>query len=175
MKVARRAMPDATEPADIEQWQRRFASQSNNRAWRLSELPARLPEQSEEMLHAAHAAMYLWQSIGNAKNHAHAAQLLAHVHALLGMGEQAGQYLARSQPVFFGPDAQPWEVAIAHAVAANVAAANKQADRHAEHYETAARLIAALANAEERKILEATLNVVPRPAHAKARHAQRER
>jgi hypothetical protein len=157
-------MSDKLEPGDTQRWQRHFASQSNNHAWRLSELHARTPEQDEEMLHAAHAAMYLWASIGNARNHAHAAQLLAHVYALLGMGAEASRYQARSQAMFFGPDAQPWEVAIAHAVAANVAAANGEGERHAEHHRTAARLIAALASAEERKILESTLDVVPRPA-----------
>jgi hypothetical protein len=159
-------MPNDIDPGELEKWQRRFASQSNNRAWRLSELATRSPEETEEMVHAAHAAMYLWQSIGNAKNHAHAAQLLAHVYALIGDGAQASRYLAKSEPVFFGPEAQPWEVAIAHAVAANVAAANHEVERHAEHCATAARLIAALPGLEDRKILEATLNVVPRPATA---------
>jgi hypothetical protein len=126
-------------------------------------LTARTTEENEEMLHAAHAAMYLWSSIGNAKNHAHAAQLLAHVYALLGRGEQASHYLSKSQTEFFGPEAQPWEVAIAHAVAANVAAANRNSQLHSEHFEKAKQLIAALPSAEERRIIEATLSVIPVP------------
>jgi len=38
-------------------WQRRLASQANNRAWTLSESLSRTPEEDEEMLQAAHAAM----------------------------------------------------------------------------------------------------------------------
>ena len=37
-------------------WQRRLASQANNRAWALADAPLRTPEEDEEMLQAAHAA-----------------------------------------------------------------------------------------------------------------------
>jgi hypothetical protein len=124
---------------------------------------SRTPEEDEEMLQAAHAAMYFWRTIGNAKNHAHAAQLLAHVYALLRLPNPARYYLAKSQPIFFGEAADPWELALAHAVAANVAAA--QADRvaHSEHYTVAARMIAALSDPDDQKILNATMSVVPLP------------
>lgn len=35
-------------------WQRRLASQANNRAWTLSESLSRTQDEDEEMLHAAH-------------------------------------------------------------------------------------------------------------------------
>ena len=145
-------------------WQRRLASQANNRAWALTESLSRTPEDSEEMLQAAHAAMYLWRSVGNANNHAHAAQLLAHTYALLGLGNPAQHYLAKSNPVFFGEGAEPWEVALAHAVTANVAAATGDTGAHRTHYAQASRLIAALPDPEDRNILNATLRVVPTPS-----------
>ena len=149
-------------PDEAAIWQRRFASQANNRAWTLSESVSRTPEEDEEMLQAAHAAMYLWKIVGNAKNHAHAAQLVAHVYALLGLAGPAQRFQAKSQPVFFGDGAELWELAMAHAVAANVAAATMDAVAHREHYEKAVSLIDALPDAEK-KILGATLRVVPAP------------
>src|SRR4051794_1950499 len=76
-------MTDAPSSEEAAIWQRRLAAQANNRAWRLSESLVRSPEEDEEMLQAAHAAMYFWKMVGSAGNRAHAAQLLAHVYALL--------------------------------------------------------------------------------------------
>jgi hypothetical protein len=152
--------PTAEETA---RWQRRLASQANNRAWTLTEAVSRTPEQDEEMLQAAHAAMYFWKIVGNDKNRAHAAQLLAHVYALLGVPSAATHFLAQSQPVFFAEGAEAWEVAIAHAVAANVAAAEKDSAAHRRHYGKAFELAAKLPDPEDRKILEATLRILPVP------------
>ncbi|MBX3354247.1 MAG: hypothetical protein KF724_00940 [Phycisphaeraceae bacterium] len=52
---------------------------------------------------------------------------------------------------------------MAHAVAANVASASGNAEDHARHYNEATRLTAALEDAEERAIIEATLRVLPVP------------
>jgi len=90
-------------PEETAAWQKRLAAQANNRAWRLSESPSRSPAESEEMLHAAHAAMHLWSIVGTEDHKAHAAQLLAHVHALLGDADQAGRYLAACAPYLCSP------------------------------------------------------------------------
>ena len=153
-------------PEELATWQRRLASQANNRAWRLSEVPSRSPEEDEEMLHAAHAAMYFWKIVGNANNRSHAAQLLAHVYALLKLAVPAKYYLAQATPTFFNGDSAPWEVAIAHAVAAGVASVCAEHESHKMHYAEAVRLIAALEDPEDREIINATLKVVPRPAGA---------
>lgn len=152
--------PTAEESAS---WQKRLAAQANNRAWHLSESTSRSAAESAEMLHAAHAAMHLWSIVGNAGNRAHAAQLLAHVYALLGKGQEAAAYLSASAAHFASVECAAWEVAIGHAVAANVAAAQHERVRHAEHYQKARDLIAALPDPEDRDILLATFNVVPVP------------
>ncbi|MFO7680083.1 MAG: hypothetical protein R6X34_08530 [Chloroflexota bacterium] len=123
----------------------------------------RTPEEDDEMLQAAHTALYLWTAVDDVKAQAHAAQLVAHVYALLGMGSEASRYQSKSQPIFFGEGAQPWEAALAHVVTANVAAANKESMAHSEHYRKAVALVAALPDPEDRQILEAMLNVIPPP------------
>lgn len=156
-------MSDKPTPEEMATWQRRLASQANNRAWALSESSARSPEEDEEMLQAAHAAMYLWKMVGTPSNRAHAAQLLAHVYALLKLPNPANHYLEKSHPFFMQGDCAPWETALAHAVAANVAAASGQHEEHGAHFKTAQQLSAGLPTEEDRQILEATLRVIPAP------------
>ena len=115
------------------------------------------------MLQAAYAAMYFWKIVGKPSNHAHAAQLLAHVYALLKLPRQAAQYLSKSLPYFMQNDCAPWELAFAHAVAANVALAEGNAAAHARHYSEAKAVAAQITDPETREMLNATLRVVPAP------------
>jgi hypothetical protein len=154
---------DTPSSEEVALWQKRLAAQANNRAWRLSESLNRSPKEDEEMLQAAHAAMYFWKLVGTAGNRAHAAQLVAHVYALLRLPSPAKHYLAQSEPFFLEQDCEPWEKACALAVKSSVAAASGQAEVHASSYREAERLIAGLPDPEDREILYATLHVVPRP------------
>ena len=144
-------------------WQRRLASQANNRAWSLAESLSRTPEEDEEMLQASHAAMHFWKIIGTDKNRAHAALLVSHAYALLGLAGPAEYYQSTWQPLLGPGKADPWEIALARAVAANVAAAKGDAKAHRAHYAEAFALVAELPDPEDRSILEATLRVLPKP------------
>jgi len=157
-------MAESPAPEEVALWQRRLAAQANNRAWRLSELPSRSAQEDEEMLQAAHAAMYFWKIVGNANNRAHAALLVAHVYALQRLPNPARHFWAQAEPFFLQRECEPWERACATAVKANVAAASGEAETHATSYREAERLIAALPDPEDRAILNATLRVVPRPS-----------
>jgi len=155
-------MTDSSSPEEVALWQRRLASQANNRAWRLAELASRTPEEDEDMLQGAHAAMYFWKIVGNAGNRAHAAQLLAHVYSLLRLPNPAKYYWAQSEPFFLRQACEPWEKALAFAVQSNVAAATGESALQESSYQEAERLIAALPDPEDREILNATLRVIPR-------------
>lgn len=156
-------MAEPASPEEIALWQRRLASQANNRAWSLAESTHRSAEEDEEMLQAAHAAMHFWKIVGDAGNRAHAAMLVAHAYALLRLPVPAAHYWAKAEPFFLEQECKPWERPCALAVKAGVAAAAGQADVHAASFREAERLIAALPDAEDRAILQATLRVVPRP------------
>jgi len=150
-------------PEETALWQRRLASQANNRAWRLSESTGRSPAETQEMLHAAHSAMHLWSIVGNEGNKAHASLLLAHVYALLGQKDPAAAYHAASSAYFFTGDREAWEIALVHAVAANVASCSQDAAAHRRSYLKAQELIGALPDPEDREILQASFLVVPVP------------
>jgi len=152
-------------PEDVALWQRRLASQANNRAWTLAEALSRSPEEDDEMLQAACAAMYFWRIVGNPGNQARAAQLLAHVYALLKLPGPAAHYLSKSLPYFLQNDCAPSDLAFAHAVAANVASAEGNAEAQARHYLQAQAISAQVTNPKEREILNATLRVIPVPGH----------
>lgn len=156
-------MAEEPTPKDVAIWQRRLASQANNRAWTLAETPGRSAEQGEEMLHAAHAAMYFWNIVGTPSQHAHAALLLAHAYALLKLSEPAAYYLSRSLPHLTLHESAPWERAFAHAVAANVAFAAGNAEAHAKHYADAMAAAAQMTDPGTRELFNATLRVVPAP------------
>ncbi len=156
-------MNDSPSAEETASWQRRLAIQANDRAWALSETPFRSPAEDEEMLQAAHAAMHFWNIVGSARNRAHAAQLVAHAYALLGLGNPARHYLAKAQPFFAGDGVEPWELALANAIAANVAAAVGDTAAHRSHHADATRLVAMLGDPADRDILTATLAVIPRP------------
>ena len=161
-------MTEKPSPEEVVRWQRRLAGQANNRAWSLTEQPLRTLAEDEEMLNAAHAAMYFWSIVGDANTQTHASQLLAHTYAILKQPKPASQYLDKCLPMLAGESAKPWERALAHAVAVNVASAGCNAADHTRHYQEATRLTAALENAEERAIIEATLRVLPVPASVRA-------
>jgi len=122
-------MADAPAREDVQKWNRWFAVECNNRAWRLAEQVSRTPAEDEEMVHAAHAATLHWSRVGTELHQARAAMLLGQVHALVGT--------------------PGWELAFAHAVLANAAAANDERSLHNTHY--------------ARAIFEATFRTVPAP------------
>jgi hypothetical protein len=144
-------------------WRRRLASRANNRAWSLSEQGSRTPQQDLEMLDAAHASMHLWSTIGSERNLALAQLLLGQVHALLGNASSAMFYALAAQAYLTVNSREVGDVAISHAVLAAAAHCAKDSALHAASYRAAMSLIAEMQAGEDKAIVEATMNVVPRP------------
>ncbi len=156
-------MTDPEKPDEQANWCRRFASSANNRAWTLSEQEKRTATEDQEMLHAAHAAAYLWRQVGTEHHAAVAQLLLGQVHALLGNAHLAQTYALGAHQYFLGRDSEAWETALSHVVMANAACCSGQSAPHHEHYRVAVGLIEALADPQDKSILMASLRVVPVP------------
>ena len=156
-------MSTSVNPEDEPLWRRRLGSGANNRAWTLAEKIGRSAEDDQEMLHAAHAAMHLWSTIGTALNIARGQLLLGQVHALLGDAKYANEYATAAHDYFIANDTAPGELAFVHAVRANAAHCCGDAALHESSYRKAEALIASLANPGEREALQATMNVIPKP------------
>ena len=160
--------PPKPAPEETAFWQKRLASQANNRAWALADQLSRTPDEDEEMLQAAHAAMFFWKIIGTPKNHAHAAQLLAHVYALGHLPKPASFYLDKSNAFFQVAQNEPWEIAFTLLVNANVAHAACKFTEHRHFYEQAQTTIANLADPEDQNILQISFASVPKPVSGEA-------
>ncbi len=152
-----------TEALDANPWHKRFAAQSNNRAWDLTTI-SRTPEEDREMLDAAHTSAWHWRAIGTELNQMRSTMLLAEVHALLGHGASAFEFAQSMHAYFVGnPDTPDWELAFAHAILAHAAAVASATAVHRRAYERASVAIQAIADEEDRAIVMKTFAQVPRP------------
>lgn len=166
-------MSETPSTDEIAQWQRRLASQANNRAWTLAEQVTRTAEEDEELLRSAQVAMYLWNLVGNANQRAHATLLVAHAKALVGVGDSAPNLYVRARTALQNNDSPVWERALLAAVGANVAATHGDTVAHQENHKQAVVLTQTIKDDEERAIIEATLRVVPIPPFANMTSAPR--
>ena len=153
-------MHDAIPDTELPRLHKHFAIECNNRAWRISEAMRRSPAEDAEMLDCAHAAALHWSKVGSELNDARAAMLLGHVHALLGRGDSAMRYARSAFDFVTQHPSPPWEIAFAHAVLANAAAAARDGATHSAHYARAKALGAALGS-EERSYFDAMFRTIP--------------
>ncbi|MFN8460021.1 MAG: hypothetical protein U0401_36115 [Anaerolineae bacterium] len=148
----------------LNQAQRWFAVNCNNRAWELAAQAERTSTEAQEMLYAAYAAAFHWSKIGQPINGARADVTLAHVHALLGHGQLAQQYAQRCLSFFEQTGGEDWDIAFAHAEMAHAAAVNGNRELHAQHYAAAQTQGAAIQDEEDRQIFLGELARIPPPS-----------
>ena len=155
-------MPLPPTDSDLQDWHKRFAITANNRAWELSVLE-RTAKQDQEMLDAAHASAWHWSAAGTELNRMRSTMLLAEVHALLGFGASALRYAEEMRAYFVGHETADWELAFTHVIHAHAASAAGAVETHRIAYEKALVAIKAIAEEEDRAIVNKTFNQVPVP------------
>lgn len=154
-------LPTDLEPAS---WHRHFAMQANNRAWALAEQPARSADETREMLSTAHASAWHWFAIGTELHRMRATMLLAQVHALVGDAPRAFAYASQMRAFFLEqPDTPDWELAFTHTIYANAAQVAGKAAEHRAAWQQAREALDAIADAEDRAIVEKTFAQVAKP------------
>lgn len=152
--------PQDTNP---ESWHRFFGASANNAAWALAEVAAGEVNQ-RELLDAAHAAAWHWRHVGTELNRMRALMLLAQAHAQAGLGTTALAYADEVRAYFLASSSTPdWEIAFTHVVHAHAAWAAGAKELHARSYATGAQAIAAIANDEDRDIVQRVFRNVPAP------------
>lgn len=157
-------MPHLPEDTDPQTWSRYFAMETNNRAWQLAAETSRTEAEAREMLDAAHASAYHWMQVGTELNHIRAKYLVAEVHALLGMGPSAAALAGEARGYFEYREAPDWELAYVDVIYAHAVAVAGDASTHRDAYARAERAVTAVADAEDRRIVEQTFAQVPKPA-----------
>jgi hypothetical protein len=147
--------------ANPESWHRFFGASANNAAWALAELPASEVDR-QELLNAAHAAAWHWQHVGIELNRMRALMLLAQAHAQAGLGTTALAFADEMRAYFLAAPSTPdWELAFAHIVHAHAAWAAGVRDQHAQSYAMAVEAVAAIADEEDRKIVQRVFRHLP--------------
>ncbi|HMF27372.1 MAG TPA: hypothetical protein VKE42_01285, partial [Candidatus Cybelea sp.] len=117
-----------------------------------------------ELLNAAHAAAWHWGHVGNELNRMRALMLLAQAHAQAGLGTSALAYADEMKAYFLASPSTPdWEVAFTHVVHSYSAWAAKATEQHARSYAQALQAVAAIADEEDRAIVERVFRHVPAP------------
>lgn len=134
-----------------------------NFTWTLLEKPDRSAEETDLMIHGAHASRYHWEMVGVAVNRSRGEWLCARVYAVLGRGEPALWHAQRCLAIVDagGEGFEDWDrasaleaVARAHAVAGNRA----EADRYRN---LAAAELPNIAEADDREVIEKDLASIP--------------
>jgi hypothetical protein len=139
--------------------ERRLAVDLFNRAWTLMELPARTPEQDDELLDTAYASAYHWLQVGTAANRARSQWQLSRVYVVLGRPEPA---LHHAQRCLAWCEAHPetledWDVPYAHEALARAHALAGDTEEAQRHAALARELADGVVGAKDREHLESDL------------------
>ena len=133
--------------------------EANNRAWALAAEP-RTPDQDNEMLSAAEAALFHWSIVGTELNVFRAKSLVAEAHALIGNGTTALAYAKAVSAYFEGIDAPDWEAAYIDTILAHAAKVAGDNKLYAESYPRAQALVEAIADPEDKAIVMKTFEQI---------------
>lgn len=160
-----------TPPLDIAAAHRWFGIECNNAAWDLLELPSRSADESDHMLHLAHAALHHWSHIGTPINRLRGLCLLATTCTAAGRSEEATHWasacLALSDKLGMPDspadqhknDAQTaFDRACAHACAASAYQLTNRTEATAEQ-EALTRAALINCDAEECKVIESLYSI----------------
>lgn len=132
--------------------------------WELLERRSRTPEETDELVHAAHASRYHWGRVGTAANRARGEWLCARVYATLGRAEPALHHARRCLELVEAGAAgagqegfEDWDLASARQALAHAhLAAGEQAE--ASRWATLARrALAEVEDGEDRAVVEGQL------------------
>lgn len=148
---------------DLHRW---FGVELNNEVWDLIEDgvgPDSPAEDRELTLYGAYAAARHWHEAGNEANRARAEHLISRAATVVGEPATALRHARRClELVEAHPDVMAdWDAPFAHEALARALAATGDPAAGAEHRAIAERLTAALADPEDRKILEGELRRAP--------------
>lgn len=143
-------------PFDMPRVQRWFAIEFNNQAWDLVERTDRSAEESQRMIHLAHAAMVHWQAIGQPINRLRGECLLASVYLAADRFESAA--LHSEQALAFSAqgiaDETPFDVASLYACAVRVYERQGNSDQVTKLRPMADAAIEKLTEADDRALVQ---------------------
>ena len=141
---------------------RRLAVDLFNKVWTLMEKEGRTSEEDDELIHTAHASAYHWMHAGTAANRARSEWQCSRMYTVLGRPEPAVRHATRCLELCESDRAalEDWDLPFAYEALARAQAAAGNATEAARCLEEARSLGAAIADDDDRGLLEADLATI---------------
>jgi hypothetical protein len=147
-------------PATAEDsFHKRMAVSLFNDTWKLLDKPNRTTEETDRMIHAAHASRLHWEYVGTPKNLSIGEWQVARVHAVVRHADAALYHAQRCMEISAREQLGPFYAAYAHEAIARALSLTGHADV-AQHLAAARELASEIADVEEKKMLEADLATI---------------
>ena len=144
---------------------RYFGVELNNETWELmDQIGASSPlVDRERLLYGAYASCLHWLEAGNEINHARGEHLIARAALAVGAADVGLHHARRCLDLVteHADQASDWDAPFAHEALARALAGTGASAEAKEHLATAERLTAAIADAEDREVLETELAKAP--------------
>ena len=158
------SVPTPPPPPTLEpETHRALAAGLFNRSWDLLEIEDRTARQDAELIDTAHASAWHWRQAGNAANEARGHWMLARVYSVLGHGAEALYHARRANEVLDlgGEGIEDWDRPAAAEAMARALVASGDLAAAAEWKARAETLLAAVADPDDRGVVEGDLAALP--------------
>jgi hypothetical protein len=134
-----------------------------NFSWTLMEKPDRTADETDLLIHAAHASCFHWRQVGAAANRSRGEWLCSRVYALLGRAEPALWHAQRCLAIVEagGDGFADWDRGSALEAIARAYAVASEREESNRYRELAAAELAHIAEADDREVLERDLASIP--------------
>jgi hypothetical protein len=129
---------------------RKFAVDLFNRTWELIEKKDRSDEETELMIHAAHASCYHWSVVGTAKNRQAGEWQIARVYCLVKRPEAALHHARVCLQLTEANDIKDFDLAFAYEAMARASALNGNRADFAKYYALAEQAAAGIVKPGDR-------------------------
>jgi DNA-binding transcriptional MerR regulator len=156
--------PVSSEPTELDPATRRkLAADLFNHTWTLLERSDRTPEQVDEMIHSAHASRYHWGEAPDreAVNLARGEWQCSRVYAVLGRAEPALWHARRCLEINEAAGVADWDIASAYEAMARAYMVAGDMDQVAIWKAKAVAALDAIADADDREIVEGDIATLP--------------
>jgi hypothetical protein len=150
-----------TEPAEVDEWHRRFGAALFNRTWELIDAADRSDDHNAEMLLTAAASRWHWGRVGGPEETASGDWQVAHVASLIGYSDLAVAFAHRNVSTALAEGWDGWRLASAHEGMARALAAAGDATGRAEHITLARAALEREDDAEDRGLIASQIESVP--------------
>ncbi len=136
---------------------RKVAVDLFNMVWDYMEKPNRTVEESDHMLHAAHASRYHWELVGTPLNLARGEWQVSRVYTVLGRAEPAQYHARRCLEITLANGYGDFDLAFAYEAMARAAKVAGDMASCAQYVAKAEEACNDITSDEDRKVVEADL------------------